>query len=440
MTRIGVLAAAAVLVASALLFAVVLPGKSGLPTPGARLTSATNFGISGSVSGLAPGVGSTLTLTATNPYSVAITLTSVSVSVSTVPTGCPVANLTLNGSTFGGSPPSVTLSGLSQSVPAHGSTNLLVPIALARTAPNGCQVVTFPFGYSGTASYTATTQTVLVSSPNPSSFGQTVTLTATVSSSVAPDPGSPPPSGSVTFYVCATSACSSTFAISGPTSLDSSGKATFSATALLLGTHYIVAKFTPADATSFAASTSNVVTQVVKTPLACITLKNGGLVVANGQSVCVTGVVNGGVTVQRGGALFVSASIINGGITATGATAFEVCASTVNGALNVSASTGFVEIGDGADDGFPPCLGNIVTSGITLSGNSAGYEVGGNTASTSSAVSSNIGTGPTVEDKTPEIEGNHFSSLSCSGNVPAPVDGGQVNTGTKSGQCAGAGF
>lgn len=432
-----------VLVVMGLVFGVVLPGRSTQPTPGARLTSATNFGISGSVTNLAPGVTSTLTLTASNPYSVAITLSSVSVSVPTVTSTCPISNLTLNGSAFGGSPPTVTLSGLTQAIPAHGSTTTSMPIVLARSAPNGCQVVTFPFSYSGTASYTATTQTVLASSPNPSSFGQTVTLTATVSTTVAPDPGSPVPAGSVTYYVCSTSACTTTFAISGAVALDATGKASFSASSLLVGTYFLVAKYTATDPTSFTASTSNVVTQLVKTPLACITLKNGGLTVTNGQSVCVTGIVNGGITVQKGGALFVSASTVNGGITANGATAFEVCASTAtSGGVSVAGSTGFVEIGDGGDDGFPACLGNVISGGVTLSGNSAGFELGGNTVSGTSTVSSNAGNGPTVENAKPEVEGNHFGSLSCTGNNPAPIDGGQVNTatGSKTGQCAGSGF
>lgn len=431
------------LVVVALVFGVVLPSRSSQPAPGARLTSATNFGISGSVNNLAPGVTSTLSLTASNPYSVAITLTSVSVAVPTVPASCPISNLTLNASAFTGSPPTVTLSGLSQSIAAHGSTTVSLPMLLARTAPNGCQVVTFPFSYSGTASYTATTQTVLTSSPNPSFFGQTVTLTAAVSTTVAPDPGSPVPSGSVTFYGCSTSACTTTFAISGAVPLDATGKASFSASSLLVGTYFLVAKYTATDSTSFTASTSNVVTQIVKTPLACITFKNGGLTVTNGQSVCVTGIVNGGITVQKGGALFVSGSTINGGISSNGATALEVCASTAtSGGVSAAGSTGFVEIGDGGDDGFPSCAGNGLSGGVTLSGNTAGFELGGNTVTGTSTVSNNTGSGPTVEDAKPEIEGNHFGSLACTGNSPAPVDGGQVNTatGTKTGQCAGSGF
>ena len=433
---------AVVFVVMALVVGGVLPTRSSQPTPGARLTSATNFGISGSVSNLAPGVASTLTLTASNPYSVAITLASVSVSVPTVPAACAISNLTLNGSAFTGVPPTVTLTGISQSIAAHGATTLSLPIVLARAAPNGCQVVTFPFSYSGTAAYTATTQTVLTSSPNPSFFGQAVTLTATVSTTVAPDPGSPVPSGSVTLYACSTSACTSTFAISGAIPLDGTGKASFSATSLLVGTYYLVAKYTATDPTSYGASTSNVVTQVVKTPLACITLKNGGLTVSSGQSVCVTGIVNGGITVQKGGALFVSLSTINGGISSTGATALEVCATTINGALSASTSSGFVGIGDGGDDGFPPCLADAITGNVSLSGNTNGFELGGDAVVGSVTVTNNVGGGPTAEDAKPEIEGNHVSSLACSGNNPAPIDGGKVNTatGSKTGQCAGSGF
>ena len=319
--------------AFAFVIEVVQPGRESQPTPGTLLTSASNFGISGNVTNLVPGLGTTLTLTVSNPSSGAITLTSVAVSVSTVPPACPVSNLTLNGSAFTGTPPTVTLSGLSQSVPGNGSVNVPVPILLVRAAPNACQVVTFPFTYSGTAN---------------------------------------------------------------------------------VGNG------------------------------ACITFDDDNVVVSKGQSVCITGHVEGEVIVQGGGSLFTSGATIDHGISSSGAASLTICGTNVkDDGIKASGSAGFVEIGDGGDDGAPPCPGNTVVDGIALTTNKAGFEVAANAVTLGPAtVTGNTGSGPAGENSKPEIEGNHLSSLGCSGNSPAPTDGGQVNhvTGSKTGQCAGAGF
>jgi hypothetical protein len=65
-------------------------------TPGTVLTSTNGFAISGSVSGLAAGVPSTLMLTATNSFDVPITVTLVTVSVPSPPVGCPLSNLSVS--------------------------------------------------------------------------------------------------------------------------------------------------------------------------------------------------------------------------------------------------------------------------------------------------------------------------------------------------------
>ena len=101
----------------------ILPPSGHKLLPGVELASGANFGLFGSVSGLTPGVNSTLLLNVSNAYNVPITVTSVSVSVPTPPASCPLSNLTINGLAFSGSPSSVTL-GLSQLVPASGSANL----------------------------------------------------------------------------------------------------------------------------------------------------------------------------------------------------------------------------------------------------------------------------------------------------------------------------
>lgn len=118
--------------------------------------------------------------------------------------------------------------------------------------------------YSGDASHSAATgavsqvvqraptTTTLVSSLNPSAPGQSVTFTATVASTVTGVP-----TGTVTFK-------------SGTTTLAEvplgAGTATFTTSALTPGTHPITAAY--AGDTTFAASTSPVVNQVVQQPVA----------------------------------------------------------------------------------------------------------------------------------------------------------------------------
>ena len=95
------------------------------------------------------------------------------------------------------------------------------------------------------------TTTTLVSSTNPSVFGQAVTFTATVSP-VAPAAGTP--SGTVTFKDGTTPL--------GTGTLNGAGVATFTTSTLAVGHHNITAVY-GGDA-SFNGSTSNSVDQVVE--------------------------------------------------------------------------------------------------------------------------------------------------------------------------------
>ena len=600
--------ATAVLVAGILVAVLGLGPDRRVPLPGVLLASGTNFGLTGSISNLAPGVSSPLSVTASNPYSVGITVNTLTVSLpstpvtgtdgataaasttissaslftlanqyagwsitdslgaipsgtiitaeaagtshnatisqpasatktgdkftlTAVPPTCPLSNLTVDNIPFSaatGTPPtySVSLTGLSQVVPAGGSAaiasaadgattmtsptissatlftspgqfagwfitdsagaipagttitsetagtghnatisqaagsttstdrfTLSPPILISRAAGNGCQNVAFPFTYSATAAYTATTKTVLVDTPNPSTFGQPVTLTATVSPSVTPDPGSAIPTGSVTFVECThpaslannslASSCTAWTALS-PAETLVNGQASFSISSLAIGSYALFAMYSPqAGSTDFSQSASNTVTQTVNPTTPCIvTTVNGSYTVKSGQSICVNGPgrVNGGVTVQSGGALSLNGATVNGGVTSTGATAIRICGSTINGGVSASGTTGFIMIGDGGDDGLPGCAANSISGGVNLSSNQGGFEVAGNSKITGGATfTSNSGAGPTVEDAAPEVEGNSISgSLSCTFNSPAPTADHQTNTvsGSKSGQCA----
>jgi autotransporter-associated beta strand protein len=92
--------------------------------------------------------------------------------------------------------------------------------------------------------------TTLVPSANPSVFGQSVTLTATVT---ANSPGSGTPTGTVTFEDGTTTL--------GTAALNGSGQATFSAAALLIGSNSLTAVYS--GNSDFTASTSSATTQTV---------------------------------------------------------------------------------------------------------------------------------------------------------------------------------
>src|SRR5262249_7336629 len=116
--------------------------------------------------------------------------------------------------------------------------------------------------YAGTANYAgsaslvlsqvvtlAPTSTSLISSPNPSNVGQSITLTATVTGT-----GQGTPTGRITFKVGADGVSVGTGTLSG-------GQAAISISSLKKGPHKIVAVYS-GDA-KFAGSVSPAVTQVV---------------------------------------------------------------------------------------------------------------------------------------------------------------------------------
>ncbi len=96
----------------------------------------------------------------------------------------------------------------------------------------------------------SSTSTALSSSANPSVFGQSVTLTATIT---ATSPGSGTPSGSVQFFDGAT--------LLGTANLNNSGVATLTTAALSRATHSLTAVY--GSDNNFQGSTSSAVSQVV---------------------------------------------------------------------------------------------------------------------------------------------------------------------------------
>ena len=101
-----------------------------------------------------------------------------------------------------------------------------------------------------TVSPLAATTTALTSSLNPSTYGQSVTFTATVSPVVA----GPTPTGTVQFSI-------DTIPVGAPVTLSGTGVATFATTAMLAGSHSVVATY--AGSGTYATSISTPLPQTV---------------------------------------------------------------------------------------------------------------------------------------------------------------------------------
>jgi hypothetical protein len=177
-----------------------------------------------------------------------------------------------------------------------------------------------------------------------------------------------------------------------------------------------------------------VATVTVTGPPACTQTLTGDVTgpvtVTSGQSVCVNNSrVIGPVTVQAGGALTVNNSALTQGITSSGATFFKLCGSTVSGGLNVSNSAGPVIIGDASTG----CGTNRVSGNVTLTGNTRGLILDGNSVAGDVTVNNNSGIEIIVKNNTLKNNANN-ATLACSGNNPAPTVQGN-SASNFSGQC-----
>ncbi len=176
------------------------------------------------------------------------------------------------------------------------------PNFLASTSPVVNQVVN-----------PGSTTTSLTSTPNPSNFGQTVTLSATVSP-VAPATGVP--TGTVTFRDGATALATVTLV---------NGSASLSISTLAPGSHALTAVYS--GSASFAASTSAVVTQVVNAGNSTTSLTSTPNPSTTGQAVTLTATVSavapatavptGTITFRDGATSLGVAALVNGSASLT---------------------------------------------------------------------------------------------------------------------------
>jgi predicted outer membrane repeat protein len=200
-----------------------------------------------------------------------------------------------------------------------GATTLCSAVALSGTSA-GCSTSTLSIAsHSITATYNgdsnntgstsntvtqvvnkATTSTALVSSVNPSTFGQNVTFTATVTGQS--------PTGNVTFKDGATAICSNVAL--------SSGSAACSKSNLTVASHSITAVYN--GDSSNATSTSNTVTQVVNKATSTTALASSVNPSTFGQNVTFTATVTGqaptgNVTFNDGATAICSNVALSGG-------------------------------------------------------------------------------------------------------------------------------
>jgi Bacterial Ig-like domain (group 3) len=234
----------------------------------------------------------------------------------------------------------------------------------------------------------ATTTTLTASPSGSSSFGQSLTFTATVA---AAPPGAGAPSGTVAFTIDGTPV--------GSSSVSGSGQATLSTSSLSAGSHAIAAAYS-GDA-NFLASNGSLAHSV--TCAVTITgAHSGTLSVSTSTCLSPHATVTGSVLVSGAGTLDLEGANVAGTISASGSGVIRICATSVGGALDIKNHTGLVIIGDPGD---AACAPNTINGALLLANNTGGVEAINNTEHGLSA-SGNSGPGPFPGDPT-TISGNH---------------------------------
>src|SRR5712692_6217132 len=220
------------------------------------------------------------------------------------------------------------------------------------------------------------TTTALVSSANPSAFGQPVTLTATVSSPAGI------PTGTVTFLDGATSL--------GAGTLDSSGMATLTTASLAVGTHSITASY--GGDTNFNPSSSSALSQTVNTGPTTVASISSANPSVFGQPVTFTATVSSPAGIPTGTVTFLDgATSLGAGTLDSSGIATLTTASLAVGAHSITASYG-------GDTNFNPssssALSQTVNKGPTTvaSISSANPSVFGQAVTFTATVSSPAGT------------------------------------------------
>jgi hypothetical protein len=207
-------------------------------------------------------------------------------------------------------------------------------VSALQNGASDAQVVAALMGSAEYFTQLGATATTLVSSANPSVFGQSVTFTATVAPTAA---AAGTPTGTVTFTDQASGATL------GSGTLDANGQAAFSSTALTVGSHTITASY--AGDGTFAAGSSSL-SQTVNQAATATTLAASANPSVAGQAVTFTATVSAtapGAGTPTGTVTFTNqatgASLGSGSLDANGQATFSSSSLAV-GTATVSASYG----------------------------------------------------------------------------------------------------
>jgi hypothetical protein len=266
----------------------------------------------------------------------------------------------------------------------------------------------------------AATAVALVSSPNPSVFGQTATFTASVS---AVPPGSLTPTGSVTF-----SDGGSTLG----TAALSAGGATFATAALTGGPHTIIAAY--GGDGSFAASTSPSLSHVVNPAGTVTTLTSSLNPSAFGQSVTFTAAVASPAGVPTGTVVFLDggASIGTGTLSGVGTASVATTALTA-GVHTITAVYGGAPSFAGSTSAP---LTQTVTAFYTFTGFLSPMAAAGPPEAPSFSGTDNYGSVVPIKWQLQDASGNYLTDLSTTTMLQAIAYTG----GACSGQATGTAY
>ena len=219
------------------------------------------------------------------------------------------------------------------------------------------------------------TSTALTSSANPSNAGQSVTFTATVSSS------SGTPAGTVTFYSCTTNTCGTKSSLG--TGTLSSGKATLATSTLPVGTTYVEAVYGASG--SYTGSTSPVVTQVVKALATTSSLTSSANPSNSGSSVTFTDTVSASSGTPAGSVTFYSCTTNTCGTTSALGTGSLSSGKATLATSTLPVGTTYVEAVYGGSGSYTGSTSNVVTQVVKA------VSIATSTALTASPNPSNIG-------------------------------------------------
>jgi hypothetical protein len=116
---------------------------------------------------------------------------------------------------------------------------------------------------------------------------------------------------------------------------------------------------------------------------------NGKLVVRSGEAIglSASAKVNGKITVKPGGALDIEGATVSGSLSASDAALLRICGASIGGSLKASAGEGSVVIGEGDSN----CAASTIHGAATITGDTAGVSIDGNTFQSSLKVTGNAG-------------------------------------------------